>query len=81
MTMEFVGFCCVMKVQLRIAEAPMGFRLQIMDLKADPCSLVPLFSMRALITESTHVETCHRIRVSPSEVDNDGHVYRLQSAD
>lgn len=39
---------------------PVGFELQIIDLKTDPCSLVPLFSMRAVISD---VETCQRIRV------------------
>lgn len=50
-------------VQLGLAEDPVGFGLQIIDLRTDPCSLAPHFSMRAVITEPAEVETRHRIRV------------------
>lgn len=50
-------------VQLGLAENPVGFGLHIIDLKTDPCSLAPLFSMRAVITEPAEAETHHRIRV------------------
>lgn len=52
-------------VQLGLAEDPVGFGLQIIDLKTDPWlqGSAPLFSMRAVITEPADVETRHRIRV------------------
>lgn len=50
-------------VQLGLAEDPVGFGLEIIDLKTDPCGLAPLFSMRAVITEPAELETRHGIRV------------------
>lgn len=60
------GLCWVTKgdaVQLGLAEDPVGCGLQMIDLKTDPCSRAPLFSMRAVITEPADVETRHRTRV------------------